>query len=120
MDIQKDIISKLSLSDQQKRQIASLANPAEIGKFLKEHSIHVPEDVKKLLGNAAGAVQGASGIVGTEAKKVAQGAGKATKGAGRAVAGKAGDVGSMIHDALDKTDVDEKLMGGLKGFGKKK
>lgn len=108
MDIQRDIISKLNLSEQQRREILKMGNPAEIGKFLKSHNISVPQDVQKLLGN----IPGAASAAGAEAVRLG-------KQAAPAVKGKAGDIGGMVKGALDSTDLDEKLIGGIKGLGKK-
>lgn len=93
MDIQKDIIAKLPLNDEQKAQVAKLGSLDDIKRFLSENHIEVPA--------------GMSGIVSGIADK----AGAIPEGAGDAVKG-----------VLDSTDIDEKLMGGIKnlgGFGKK-
>ena len=102
MDIQRDIISKLRLTDQQKTQLAKLSDPSDISRFLREHRINVPSEVQSLLGGVAGATKVGAGRAETAAK------------------GAAGKASDMAKSMLDKTDLDERLMDGIKGFGRKR
>jgi len=88
MGIPQDILSKLPLTDEQKGQLAQLGNAEDIKKFLMDHHIELP-------GNMGDVVNGIAG----KASSIPEGAGSAVKG------------------ILDNTDIDEKIMDGLKGFG---
>lgn len=90
MDIQ-NILSKIQLTDEQKAQISKLGNPEDIKKFLSEHHIEIPENMQGLV----------SGVVAKASTMPA-------------------DAGNAVKGILDNTDIDEKIMGGIKNIGKKK
>lgn len=113
MDIQKDILSKINLTDSQKRQIASLgSNAGAISKFLEEQNIKVPAEIRGALGNIAGTTKAA----GKGVANGAHGAAKQVKGASQ---GATDAMGDMLKGVLDSTDLDEKILGNIPGFGKK-